>query len=120
MTHTPISSQSASWGIQDQQQKEKFYTCQPLKHHSEIMLHKELLRSPVISGLIQAMKVYNHFGMSIRRSSRSAFGRSTGNDVSGHYKQRYSLVVVFSPFPPSSTFPTPSAILDFFGVAGGE
>ena len=30
-------------------------------------------------------------GMSVRRSSRSAFGRSTGNDVSGHYKRHYFL-----------------------------
>ena len=29
------------------------------------------------------------FGTSVRRSSRSAFGRSTGNDVSGHYKRHY-------------------------------
>ena len=28
-------------------------------------------------------------GTSVRRSSRSAFGRSTGNDVSGHYKRHY-------------------------------
>ena len=31
------------------------------------------------------------FGTSVRRSSRSAFGRSTGNDVSGHYKRHYFL-----------------------------
>ena len=30
-------------------------------------------------------------GTSVRRSSRSAFGRSTGNDVSGHYKRHYFL-----------------------------
>ena len=37
-------------------------------------------------------------GTSVRRSSRSAFGRSTGNDVSGHYKRHYFLfsVVYFS------------------------
>ena len=30
-----------------------------------------------------------NIGTSMRRSSRSAFGRSTGNDVSGHYKRPY-------------------------------
>ena len=29
--------------------------------------------------------IFFFFGTSVRRSSRSAFGRSTGNDVSGHY-----------------------------------
>ena len=47
-------------------------------------------------------------GMSVRRSSRSAFGRSTGNDVSGHYKRHYLLSLFFSFFSfffsPSSTF----------------
>ena len=33
----------------------------------------------------------DYFGTSSRRSSRSAFGRSTGNDVSGHYKRHYFL-----------------------------
>ena len=28
-------------------------------------------------------------GTSVRRSSRSAVGRLTGNDVSGHYKRHY-------------------------------
>ena len=37
-------------------------------------------------------------GTSVQRSSRSAFGRSTGNDVSGHYKWHYFLLV----FPVSS------------------
>ena len=37
-----------------------------------------------------------------RRSSRSAFGQSTGNDVSGHYKRHYLPPPTF--FPPSSTF----------------
>ena len=38
------------------------------------------------------------FGTSVRRSSRSAVGRSTGNDVSGHYKRLSFLfsVVYFS------------------------
>ena len=35
------------------------------------------------------------FGTSVRRSSRSAFGRSTGNDVSGHYKRHYFLFFFF-------------------------
>ena len=35
--------------------------------------------------------VYKDIGMSVRRSSRSAFGRSSGNDVSGHYKHHYFL-----------------------------
>ena len=30
-------------------------------------------------------------GTGSQRSSRSAFGRSTGNDVSGHYKRNYFL-----------------------------
>ena len=34
-------------------------------------------------------------GMSVRRSSRSAFGWSTGNDVSGHYKHHYFLFFFF-------------------------
>ena len=34
-------------------------------------------------------------GTSGRRSSRSAFGRSTGNDVSGHYKRHYFLFFLF-------------------------
>ena len=42
-------------------------------------------------------------GMSVRRSSRLAFGRSTGNDVSGQYKHHYFLFL-FSFFSPSSTF----------------
>ena len=37
-----------------------------------------------------------NIGTSVRRSSRSAFGRSTGNDVSGHYKRHYFLS--FFPF----------------------
>ena len=41
-------------------------------------------------------------GASVRRTSRSAFGRSTGNDVSGHYKRHYFLFSFFS--SPSSTF----------------
>ena len=48
-------------------------------------------------------------GTSGRRSSWSVFGRSTGNSISGHYKQHYFLVSVFLPFfpvffSPSSTF----------------
>ena len=35
--------------------------------------------------------IFGNFGTSVRRSSRSAFGRSTGNDVSGHYKRHYFL-----------------------------
>ena len=35
------------------------------------------------------------FGTSVRRSSRSAFGRLTGNDVSGHYKRHYFLFFSF-------------------------
>ena len=42
-------------------------------------------------------------GTSVRRSSRSAFGRSTGNDVSGHYKRHYFLFSFFFSSP-SSTF----------------
>ena len=34
-------------------------------------------------------------GTSVRRFSRSAFGRSTGNDVSGHYKRHYFLFLFF-------------------------
>ena len=45
----------------------------------------------------------NLFGTSSRCSSWSAFGQSTGNNVSGHYKQHYFLLV-FSQFPPLSTF----------------
>ena len=37
-------------------------------------------------------------GTSVPRSSRSAFGRPTGNDVSGHY------IIFFPFFFPSSTF----------------
>ena len=33
------------------------------------------------------------FGKSGRRSSQSAFGRSTGNNVSGHHKDHYFLVL---------------------------
>ena len=42
------------------------------------------------------------FGTSVRRSSRAAFGRSTGNDVSDHYKRNYYIIIFF--FSPSSTF----------------
>ena len=35
------------------------------------------------------------FGTSGQHSSRSAFGPTTGNDISGHYKQRYFLFPVF-------------------------
>ena len=41
---------------------------------------------------------------SVRRSSRSAFGRSTGNDVSGHYKRHSFLFFPFFFSSPSSTF----------------
>jgi len=41
---------------------------------------------------------YDVFGTSVRRSSRSAFGRSTGNDVSGHYKRHYFLFFSFFSF----------------------
>ena len=41
--------------------------------------------------------------MSVRRSSRSAFGRSTGNDVSGHYKRHYFLFLLFIYFCPAQT-----------------
>ena len=40
---------------------------------------------------IGVKSTYNFFGTSVRRSSRSAFGRSTCNDVSGHYKRHYFL-----------------------------
>ena len=40
--------------------------------------------------------IYN-FGKSVRRSSQLAFGRSTGNNVSGHYK-RHSFPFIFFPF----------------------
>ena len=48
------------------------------------------------------------FGTSVRRSSQSAFGRSTDNDVSGHYKRHYFFFFLFFFsflfFSPSSTF----------------
>ena len=34
-------------------------------------------------------------GTSVRRSSRSAFGQLTGNDVSGNYKRHYFLSFFF-------------------------
>ena len=37
-------------------------------------------------------------GTGMRGSSRSAFGRSTGNDVSDHYKRHYFLFFLFSFF----------------------
>ena len=45
---------------------------------------------------------FDYFGTSVWRSSRSTFGRSTGNDVSGHYKRHYfspifSIFHFFSP-----------------------
>ena len=39
--------------------------------------------------------IFHSIGMSVRRSSRSAFGRSTGNDVSGH-KIRHYFFSIFS------------------------
>ena len=42
-----------------------------------------------------------NIGTSVLCSSRSAFGRSTGNDVSGHFKHHYFLFFLFSPL---STF----------------
>ena len=39
-----------------------------------------------------------HFGTSVRHSSQSAFERSTGNDVSGHYKRHYLFFSIFSIF----------------------
>ena len=41
------------------------------------------------------MKYHRGIGTSVRRSSRSAFGRLTGNDVSGHYKRHYFLSFFF-------------------------
>ena len=51
-------------------------------------------------------KCLQGIGTSVRRSSRSAFGRSTGNDVSGHYKRHYFLFffLFFLFSSPSSTF----------------
>ena len=43
-----------------------------------------------------------HFGTSVRRSSRPAFGRSTGNDVSGHYKHHYLSFCQAQPISSSS------------------
>ena len=45
------------------------------------------------AGIWESIK--KDFGTSVRRSSRSAFGRSTGNDVSGHYKRHYFLFLFF-------------------------
>ena len=46
-----------------------------------------------------------HFGTSVRRSSRPAFGRSTGNDVSGHYKPYYHCFpLIISIFVSVATF----------------
>ena len=57
------------------------------------------------------IQIYNFtipaIGTSVRRSSRSAFRRLTGNDVSGHYKRHYFLSFFsffFLFFSPSSTF----------------
>ena len=39
--------------------------------------------------------LFQSFGTSVRRSSRSALGRSTGNDISGHCKRHYFLSFFF-------------------------
>ena len=53
------------------------------------MLCVPFLRYTITSPL-NALGTY--IGMSVWRSSRSAFGRSTCNDVSGHYKRHYFLL----------------------------
>ena len=60
--------------------------------------------------------VYKDIGMSVRRSSRSAFGRSTGNDVSGHYKRNYFLFFFFL----FSFFSSPSSTFLIEGVLGSK
>ena len=40
-------------------------------------------------GAVYSERLFSLIGTSVRRSSRSAFGRSTGNNVSGHYKRHY-------------------------------
>ena len=52
---------------------------------------KLLCWTPCISQEQENRSQRKHLGTSVRRSSRSAFGRSTGNDVSGHYKRHYFL-----------------------------
>ena len=51
---------------------------------------KTPLKKPKITG-----KSHVIIGMSVRHSSRSAFGRSTGNNISGHYKRHYFLLFSF-------------------------
>ena len=61
-----------------------------------------------LGDMIDRVQLYSRsegleIGTSVWRSSRSAFGRSTGNDVSGHYKRHYFLFsFLFSSL--SSTF----------------
>ena len=42
-----------------------------------------------------AVKTQNPIGTSVRHSSQSAFGRLTGNDVSGHFKRHYFVFCFF-------------------------
>ena len=79
-----------------------------LNHHMTILnilttLNTLLLTSLtnlITTRLISILSKPIKSGTSSRHSSRSAFGWSTGNDVSGHYKRRYFLFSFF----PSSTF----------------
>ena len=48
----------------------------------------------ISSGLLSP-KLQFDFGTSGQRSSQSAFGRSTSNDVSGHYKRHYFFLFYF-------------------------
>ena len=52
---------------------------------------------PTLNFIVQFLLLLRWgFCTSVWHSSRSAFGGSTGNDVSGHYKRHYFLIFFFS------------------------
>ena len=59
-------------------------------------------------------------GTSVRRSSRSSFGRLTGNDVSGHYKRHYFLFFFLFLFFFFLFFSSPSSTFLIEGVLGSK
>ena len=71
-----------------------------IRIYKKFQINRKLLKS-VPNGL-KCINLQIVFGTSGRRSSWSAFGRSTGKDVSGHFKRHYFLFFLF--FSPLSTF----------------
>ena len=87
-----------------------------IAYNSVSMLNHKCLQLNKLYSILCIPQLW-YFGTSVRRSSRSAFGRSTGNDVSGHYKRHYFLFSFFLFF---SFFSSPSSTFLIEGVLGSK